>query len=885
MVKKFQMKNGLSVVLVESHKSPVVSVQMWVRTGSADETPGLRGISHFIEHLVFKGSEKYGVGQIAATVEGSGGELNAYTSFDQTVFYVTISSQFLDVGMDVISQMMGKPAFVASEIDNEREVVIEEIKRSLDSSHRQGSRLLFESMYKRHPYGEPVIGFEEIIRKVSREDIVKYFNDRYCAKNMTLLLVGDFASVDIKKKAQQYFGGMRSGKPKKIRRPKEALHKNPSVAVRGSTFAENFLFLAWPAPAADHKDIAALDTLAMILGQGESSRLNEELRLKRQLVNFAGSSVFSPQDPGFFTISASLPPGALAPALEQIQLQWQRILESPVSGEELAKAVVNLHSDQYYTLETVDGMARRYGHFEHLFRDYRYFDKFLKSVRKLKPADVQAVAKKYLKPERLQICALTPDKDKDTAEKTLKAWAKKLNINPKAKSNEKLKKRKANALPKSWFPPPGPRLSKGANQTQKIVLNNGATLLLRPNFDTPVMSLRAGFLGGSRVEARKHQGLNELMSRVWVSATRKREEVEVLAQMEAMAASISGYGGRNTAGLTLSVLEPFVHPMLELFGEILIDAHLKEDIIRREKALMMEQLRIRLDNPAQIAVLNFMATIFGDHPYGRDSLGRIETLDALGPDEVVGHLATMRSAHNLVIAVTGHFDSGKVVKYLEGLTNELPAGKKLMQPLPLHVPSSSQKCFVRSEKEQVHLIMGYPGLTFSDPDRYALQVLEAVLAGQGGRLFVELRDKASLAYSVSPLRMEGIETGYFGAYIGCSPDKGTKALRMLREQFRQAAAEQISNDELVRAQRYLIGRHDIDLQKNAAMAAALLFNEIYGIDHSEVFMYPERIREVSTEDILRVSQRLFGGAEIVSAVGPREPWAEPESSLKQEINL
>ncbi len=885
MVKKFQMKNGLSVLLVESHKSPVVSVQMWVRTGSADETPKLRGISHFIEHLVFKGTEKFGVGQIAATVEGSGGELNAYTSFDQTVFYVTISSQFLDVGMDVVSQMMGKPKFDAAEIDNEREVVIEEIKRSLDSSHRQSSRLLFESMYKRHPYGEPVIGFEEIIRKVSRKEIAKYFSDRYCAKNMTLLIVGDFSSGDIKKKVEQYFGKMKSGSGRKIKRTKEPAINSTRVAVRGSTFAENFLYLSWPAPAADHKDIPALDTLAMILGQGDSSRLNKALRLDRQLVNFAGASVFSPQDPGFFMVSASLPPGVLEPTLEQIEAEWRKILETQASSEELEKALINLQSEQYYTLETVDGMSRKYGHFEHLFKDYRYFDKFLKDVRKLKVSDLQAVAKKYLKAERLQICALTPETEKKTTEQTLKAWIKKLDFSVRKTAPAKRVMTKKTAGPKEWFPQPTAPQAKLADKVQKVVLKNGATLLLRPNFDTPVMSLRAGFLGGSRIEAMKHQGLNELTSRVWVSATKKRSEQEVLGLIENMAASLSGYGGRNTAGLTVSVLEPFSNRMLDLFGEVLLEANMMEEIVAREKKLMLEQLRTRLDSPAQVAVLNFMATMFGDHPYGRDALGRVETLNELGPDHVAAHLSTMKTAHNLLVSVTGHFDAAKVTKQLEALTNQLPAGKKLLQPLPFHVPSTPQRRFVKSEKEQVHLILGYPGLTFTDPDRYALQVLEAVLAGQGGRLFVELRDKASLAYSVSPLRMEGIETGYFGAYIGCSPDKGVKALRMLREEFRKVSNELISSEELVRAQRYLIGRHDIDLQRNSAMGAALLFDEIYGIDYQEVFAYPEKIRDVGTDDVRRIAQRLLSGAEILSAVGPREPWSEKNAPVDSRAEI
>src|SRR5580704_15592349 len=206
MFKKYQLKNGMQVLLSESHKSPVLSIQMWVRTGSADEVKGEEGISHFIEHLVFKGSRHFKVGEMAASVEAAGGEINAYTSFDQTVFYVTLSKEFEDVGLKVISEMMGFPAFDSKEIDNEREVVIEEIKRSQDSLHRQASRLLFSKMYPKHPYGLPVIGFEKNIEDFTREQILHYFQSRYNPANMTLVAVGDFSSPEMKKKIATRFG-------------------------------------------------------------------------------------------------------------------------------------------------------------------------------------------------------------------------------------------------------------------------------------------------------------------------------------------------------------------------------------------------------------------------------------------------------------------------------------------------------------------------------------------------------------------------------------------------------------------------------------------------------------------------------------------------------
>lgn len=882
MVKKFQLKNGLKVLLVESHKSPVVSVQMWVRTGSADEPPRLRGISHFIEHLVFKGSKKYGVGEIASVVEAAGGELNAYTSFDQTVFYVTMSRQFVDTGLDVIAEMMVRPTFVAEEIDREREVVIEEIKRSLDSSHRQASRLLFESLYPRHPYGEPVIGYEEIIRKVSQKEIVNYFESRYCAKNMTLVIVGDVTAPDLKPKLEALFADLPSHKVKAVRRPKETPLKRPRVEVRGSTFKENFLFLAWPCPPATHRDMAALEVLALILGQGDSSRLNRALRLDRELVNFAGSSFFSPQDPGFFSVSASLPPGALSPALEEIGRQLEQIVATEPTAEEIEKAIVNLHSEQYYTLETVDGMARKYGHFNHLFHDHTHFETFLKQARSLKGADIQAAAKKYLRVEKLVACALTPENESKKDLIILKSWLRELKNPAKAKAEKR--KHKKPSLPKTWFPKPTAAQEKSSNQVEVVELSGGLRLLLRPDFDTPVMSMRLAFSGGTRLELKEQQGLTELLGRTWVTATKQRSEPELMAAIDALAGSLSAYGGRNTSGLSLSCLVPFADKMMGLLEEVLIDPDLKPAVIEREKKLMLEQLRVRHDNPTQVAIHTFTHQLFGDHPYGRDPLGRDDSIPGITGKSVLDHLHLMRTQKNLVASVTGHFSRETVVQQFERFAKQMPMGQRLLKPVAVAALSESKRCFSKSVKEQVHIVVGYHGLSFTDTDRYALQVLEAVLAGQGGRLFFELRDKNSLAYSVAPLRMEGVETGYFGAYIGCSPDKGRRALTQLRQQLADTAGTKIKANELSRAQRYLIGRHDIDLQRNSAMAANILFDDIYGIGIEETFAYAQRISEVTEQDVLRVAQRIFRGHEVVSAVGPTEPWDDGDRTKLHEAN-
>ena len=179
MLSKYQLSNGMNVILAQSKKSPVISAQVWVKNGSADEQKGEEGLSHFIEHLLFKGTEKYKVGEIAKLVEGAGGHLNAYTSFDKTVYYMTLSKEYLSESLDMLSQMIGYPQFDKVEVDNEREVVVEEIKRGMDNPGRIASRAMFETVYKKHPYKKPVIGYERVVRKSSVKKIKSFFEERY----------------------------------------------------------------------------------------------------------------------------------------------------------------------------------------------------------------------------------------------------------------------------------------------------------------------------------------------------------------------------------------------------------------------------------------------------------------------------------------------------------------------------------------------------------------------------------------------------------------------------------------------------------------------------------------------------------------------------------
>lgn len=862
----------MKVIVKPSSKSPVVSLQVWVNTGSADEPPKWAGISHFIEHLVFKGTTHYGPGEIASVLEGCGGELNAYTSFDQTVFYVNLSKEFASTGLNCLYEMMTQPLFDKKEVDAEREVVIEEIKRGLDSPQRQASQMLFSTCYPQHQYGRPVIGYEEIIRKVSVDDIKKYFSGRYNPSQMTLVVVGDVSEKEFLKEINSKFGAEKKQKTMPLKRKDFKPNKTQKIRVEYKTFEETIAYCAWPVPKTKNKDIPALEVLALILGQGESSRLNQALRMEKTLVNSIGSGMFTGVDEGQFVVSMTLNSSNIKEATQEMFRTVERIRTELVSPLEIQKALTQFASDQYYALETVEGMARRVGSDEFYYKDPEAFQKILKEISKLQPKDLQKLAKKYLDPSKTQMIVMTNSEDKNL-EKDLKSELKdfeqlskdvKKSVKAPAVKSKKLEKINVRWSPKKKSTPT-------AIEIHKLV--GGGELILRPAHDTPVISLKSAFRGGSRVETVKNQGLTEWLSRSWVGAYSDVSEIEVHEALEKMASSISAFSGRNTFGLNMTTLAPMFDRVFDFYAGILTDAKFENDLLEREKLSMIEQIRTKADHPAQRCIQVFMEELFTNHPYAMDPLGTKESVEALTKKDIDSYLNQFVSMSNFTAVVSGDFDKDKILEGFQKIAKQMDSKNVQTSLEKFTPPKEDKKRFVSSSKEQTNLVVGYPSYTLDNPKKYALQVMQAILAGQGGRLFLELRDKNSLAYSVSPLRMEGLDAGYFGAYIGCSPEKGAQALGQIREEFDKLTQTAVGVAELERAKRYLIGRHDLDLQKNSAVAGGMLFESVYGRNPEEIFKYPDYISAVRSEDVMTVAKEIFSGPEVCSAVGKICPWS------------
>lgn len=858
MIHEFTAENGLKVIGIESHKSPVVSVQMWVRNGSADERSGEEGISHFIEHLLFKGTRKFKVGEIANMVEACGGEINAYTSYDQTVYYITISKNFFHRAMEAIYEMIAHPLFDKEEIDKEREVVIEEIKRSNDSLSRRASRLLFSSMYQDYPYQIPVIGYDHVVNTVTQEHIKNFFESRYATDNMFLVVSGDFALQELQKEFKNTFGKISKGTIEKRPRAPIKMIAKKTVKIEQTPFEDAVMYISWPGVDIQHKDVAALECLGLILGQGGSSRLVTKLRMEEALVKTVGAGSWTPTTRGFFSISSTFNPANLSLVLNGIKSVLETFFEKGLTADELYKAKINFLSDDAYSLETVGGLAQKFGGNYEAANDIYFHKKFYKDLENVSAEDIMGVAKVYLSPEQMLIAYVSPE-EPEKVRPHLEQWT----FSTKTVGEPSAEK---------------PAISfAGASSTTDLAVpmktvqhKGGARTFFLKNTTAPVFNLRFVALGGSRVVPFEKAGLSELTSRVWGAQTKKYNEAALRDTMDRLASSVYSFNGKNTFGLVVDGLKQSEQQLAEIFQEILFNYEINEEIIQREKLMIKESLRARKDSPAQMAIVAFNKAMFHNHPYGIDSLNEGDSLDRLTSEDIKNYIRTNLLSANTVSAICGDATEDLWLPILEktSQTFNKSGNNKIFAAQPLE---KNVWLYEASQKEQAHVVYGFRGVTITSAERFTLQVIEAVLAGQGGRLFLELRDKASLAYSVSPLKLEGIETGYFATYIGCSPEKTETALNMMRQELMKLAEHEITDVELQRAKNYLIGGHDIGLQKNSAIASSVAFNEIYGLSTEEVFDYKQSLAPVTTKHVRELAEKIFRQKHVISIVGSKEP--------------
>jgi len=854
------LNNGLTLVLLPSQLAPVVAVQAWVSVGSADEGPNQAGLSHVMEHMLFKGTARRGVGEIARDIEGAGGEINAWTSRDNTVFHTVMPSRYADVGIDVLSDALLNSTFDAQELEREREVILEEIRQGNDEPMRALAQSMFRGAFEHHPYRKPVIGNVDSVAGFTRADLLRFRDRWYRARNMALVVSGDFEPVRMRKKLEQSFANLSAAPAPRRNRKTDTLAESGGAHLDTAAIRHAQVALSFRAPKVNHADCAALDVLTVALGQGESSLLSTSLVRKRELCRSSYAYLHALRDQSLVVVGATADSEKLSKALPRIGGFIEKIRRERISASDLAKAKHAIAADTIYQRQTAEGAAQIAGSYLALTGDVDFESRYLKQVASLTLEDLQGAALRVLDPKHMNLAALVPEKaGLGTVRAKAVAANRLMSLVQKGISAQAKAKPTATSSSKAK-----------ASGIVKKQLANGMTLLIKRDTSVPLVAARATWSGGSLRETAKNAGISAITAELLTRGCGRMSAEEIIEEVDAEAASLSGFSGRNSLGLQAEWLADDWKHGLDLFSECLLSPHFDKAEFERSKRKQLARIRAQADSPSHQVFRLFQETLFRTHPYRRNSLGTEQSVGGLSESAVKRHYERQYPISGLTIAIVGDVDPTAVLARVTARFEKESA--KVRPPRPRISEVFASRTAVKREvygymdREQAHLVIGFPGIRIDDGDRYALEALTTILGGQGGRLFVELRDRMSLAYQIGAYSLEGLDPGYVAIYLSCAPEKVEEAIVAVRAEIDGLLAKGVRPEELSRAKKYLIGTHEISLQRRSSVAAALSFHNAYGLDHKLHTEYSKRVSSVKNADVLRVLHRLFQWDFAVTAV-------------------
>lgn len=822
------LENGLTVILREDRSAPVVSAQAWAQTGSVHEGRWLgAGLSHVLEHMLFKGTATRPTGQIDREVQDAGGYMNAYTSFDRTVYHIDAPNTGARVAVDVLCDIMQHATLPEDELVKELDVIRREMDMGHDDPGRRAGRRLFETAYTRSPYRFTVIGYRDIFDTLKREDIVSYYRERYAPNNVFFLVVGDIVAADVLAQIKEAWAKTPSRAIPPMVLPEEPTQAAAREVIEEAPIELGHFHFSWHIPDVRHADIPALDVLATLLGNGRSSRLFQKVREKKALAHSADAWTYNPGLPGIFGMSGVVDADKFTAARDAMLAEVDKMKAKPVSKAELSKAVKQFTAGTLATRKTMAGQAQDLGGNWLAASDLNFSQRFLDAVRRLTPADLQRVARQYLTPENRTLYALLPE---GTA--------------PKTTTNVEVSTR---------------------SDIQLFKLPNGLRLLVKEDHRLPFVHFRAGLRGGVLVETAANNGASSLLAKLLMKGTKTRTAEQLATQIESVGGSLDTYSGNNSLGVTTDVLREDFALGLALTADVLLRPAFPKAELEREREIQLGNLRHQRDELLQSCFKLMKRTLFSDTGYGLDSLGTEATVKAMQVADLAALHKQLVTPDNCVLAIYGAVETKRVAAEVKkAFAHWKTAARPSAKPQPPAARRQTLRASETRDKKQAVLVIGFPGTTMAHEDQYALDLIQEACSDMGSRLFTRIRERLGLAYYVGAQHMAGLVPGFFAFYCGTAPEKAALVEKELLAEAELLRTEGLSDAELKRAKAKIIGQKKIARQDLGGQAMLHALDELYGLGYARSERDESRYEAVTLAQVQAAAERYL--VSTVSAV-------------------
>ena len=819
---KHVLANGLTLLVQEDHSAPVASVQAWVGTGSIHEGAWLgAGMSHLLEHMLFKGTATRSTNAIAQAVQDEGGYINAYTSFDRTVYWIDVPRAGAATAIELLADACMNSTLPADEFVKEQEVIRREFAMLADDPDRVNSQQLFATAYREHAYKHPVIGHLDVFNQLTRDDVLAYYKARYVPNNLTFVVVGDVDAGAVLAQLETLFAGHPRRALPPVFLPAEPPQLGGREAHREFPTELSRTVASWHIPCVTHPDVPALDVLATALGEGRSSRLYRIVREEKKLAHFVAAFSYVPAEPGLFGLDATTDPDKREAALEAALEIIAEIHRDGITAPELDKAKRVILNNQLGALVTMRGQASDLGSNWLLTGNLNFSRDYLEAIQQVTADDIARVARRYLHEANRTVASLDPQGSRAQ----------------KASAHAKV---------------------HAAGEIQKFELSNGLRLLVREDARLPLVYLDAVFRGGLLVETPADNGLTKLFSRVLLKGTGRRTAAQLAEEIEAVGGSIGSDGGNNSFSLSMEVMQPDLALGLDILADVLLHATLPADAVEREKTVQSAAIKAEDEHMTSLARNRLKAELFGAHPYALRSSGSLESVAKLDRAQLEAFRQRHVVAKNGVLAVFGNVDAAEVREQVERLFASMPPGEMALETPPQpEAPTESRLVEHFEDKEQAVLMVGYPGTTIDGHDRHALELIDEASSDLGSRFFIRIREELGLAYFVGSSQMVGLARGLFTFYVGTDPRKVELVREAFAEEIGLLAANGLTEIELTRAKKKLLGKQAIAYQSNASLAYTAALDELYGLGFGHYQEMAATLEKITLAQVREVANRYF----------------------------
>ncbi len=864
-VQKTLLDNGLTVLTKEVHTTPVVSVQVWYKVGSRNEVKGESGISHQLEHLMFKGTTERPV-QFGRLFSALGSQFNAFTSYDETVYFGTVQRDKLQALLTLEADRMKNALVGSDQLQSEKRVVVSELQGYENSPSYRLDRAVMRDAFPNRAYGLPVGGTKADVEKFTLQQVRNYYQTYYSPENATLVITGDFTTKPVLKVVKETFGQLspRVKESANTRRRREIIsastaQKAPIVLKQPGSVG--LLQAVYPLPNIQHPDVPAIDLMDTILTGGRSSRLYQAL-VESGLASSVNASAAELIEPGWYEIRATAAPSQeLSKIAQFLQAALSKLQQQPVTLEELNQAKTQLQASFILGNQDITSQASQLGYSQTIAGDYRYIERYLSAIAQVTPQDVQRVAQTYLNPAKQTVGFFEPTQPDGQpgssgggSGRTLENFSPGQPVDP--------------AELAKYLPPTTSATT--ANQQplpEQFSLKNGLRVLLLPDKSVPTINLSGQIEAGSEFDGNQKAGLANLTANNLMNGTKTQDALTLAKILEDRGAGLDFAASREGVNISGQGLSADLPLLVQTLANVLEDATFPSNQLELSRQRALTSLRSQLDDPNGLGRRVFQQAIYPEsHPFY--SFPTAESLKSITRDDVLGFYEKHYRPDTTTIAFVGDFDPVKVKALLNQTFGRWQAtGKAPMLNLPtVSLPSTLTRLSkVIPGKAEAVTYIGYRGISRKDPRFYAALVLNQILGGDtlSSRLGTEVRDRQGLTYGIYSGFAAGVNPGPFLIQMQTAPGDTQKAIASTLALLKQLREQGVTAAELNTAKRSIVNSYPVELANPSDVAGIILNNSVYGLSQAELREFPQRIENVTLADVQQAIQELIQPEKLV----------------------